>query len=425
MHKRAQDDTSGMKRFKYKTPKTYAFGQLTDTQRKFEKEAAESHSRWEKAYALGSLPLGPLTQLFLEADPPRSWNLAKNRNCVLVDGKPRIFETCAGECRRVLEITSKNFQIDCTDRPAGLEIVRNGPTYQCRKCAALYSKTNRVGVNEFIRSLLKRPQYKLLTKAWFEERSILQNGRCLIDNSLLVLEKNRMHKASIQNFKTGFEHVPEHCGLICAEFNVPEHKAVSNLVETYKVFFSKFLDELKHPTDTSDLIGRLIVWWQNTPRQNGVTADWGRRENGKQIMNPEFSAQRNKLDLKSIIAATIARHKITDCQSKRDPAMAGVVLSSEQFFDKLISQKGKCFYTGIPFSVARDTWNFWSLERINNKLNHTDANTVLVLRIFNTPPGLSRIRLLEALLSQIHVPISLDDKVIIHAEIQKNAMQKS
>ena len=78
----------------------------------------------------------------------------------------------------------------------------------------------------------------------------------------------------------------------------------------------------------------------------------------------------------------------------------------------------KCYYTGIPFSTDRDSWKFWSLERLDNNKNHTDENTVFICRIFNTTGGLNRKKLLYALDNQIHVPLSNDVKMKIEKELK-------
>lgn len=93
-------------------------------------------------------------------------------------------------------------------------------------------------------------------------------------------------------------------------------------------------------------------------------------------------------------------------------------ITKEILFDKLIKQKMKCFYTGIPFSTDKDTWNFWSLERLDNNKNHTNANTVFICRIFNSSGGLNRKKILYALLTQVHVPLPNDVKMKIEKELE-------
>lgn len=52
--------------------------------------------------------------------------------------------------------------------------------------------------------------------------------------------------------------------------------------------------------------------------------------------------------------------------------------------DKIIEQKGRCFYSSIPlvFKIKSD-W-MCSLERLDNNIGYTDANVVLICNEFNT-----------------------------------------
>jgi hypothetical protein len=107
-----------------------------------------------------------------------------------------------------------------------------------------------------------------------------------------------------------------------------------------------------------------------------------------------------------------------DKKSKRNPATSGICINKVQLFEKLITQNFKCYYTGIPFSQDRDNWRYFSLERLDNTLNHTDKNSVFICRMFNTAGQLNRKKILTALLSQIHIPLSIEDKNIINTELQ-------
>ena len=47
-------------------------------------------------------------------------------------------------------------------------------------------------------------------------------------------------------------------------------------------------------------------------------------------------------------------------------------------------QKWRCFKSGVKLSMNRNSWNYPSLERLDNSLNHTIQNTVLICRLLNS-----------------------------------------
>jgi len=88
-------------------------------------------------------------------------------------------------------------------------------------------------------------------------------------------------------------------------------------------------------------------------------------------------------------------------------------------FNKLLNQEMKCYYTGIPLSTNRDDWRYFSLERLDNTLHHTDDNSVFICRMFNTAGQLNKNKILQALLSQQHIKLSSDDINLINDKLEK------
>lgn len=123
--------------------------------------------------------------------------------------------------------------------------------------------------------------------------------------------------------------------------------------------------------------------------------------------------------LLAIIDNLLQRYKRMDKISKRNPNIfEEEYITKKILFEKLIKQNFKCHYTGITFSKDRDNWNYFSLERLDNNLNHTNNNSVFICRMFNTAGQLNRKKILRALLSQIYIPLSIEDKNIINIELQ-------
>ena len=47
-------------------------------------------------------------------------------------------------------------------------------------------------------------------------------------------------------------------------------------------------------------------------------------------------------------------------------------------------QGWRCHISGVKLSLDRNSWNYHSLERLDNTKNHTLGNTVLICRLLNT-----------------------------------------
>lgn len=246
--------------------------------------------------------------------------------------------------------------------------------------------------------------YPYLTKEWYEKTPNI----CSISNMSLNEETNVEWRVSIQNNGLTKEHLPENCCKIAYEFNVQEQNAIPNLIECWKIAFDYIIKELINPSDTTEILKKVEKWWNNSVTENGIDVPSTIIENNKTKRNPEYSKQYNSKHLKAILNNIKFAAKRQDDKSKRDPKLAGICINTNQCYEKLLQQKYKCFYTGIPFSVNRDSWNYFSLERIDNNLNHTSENTVFICRMFNTAGQLNRHKILTTLLSQKHTELSLE-----------------
>lgn len=389
--------------------KTYAFGEKTDTEIKFETEDNELRKKWKKDYDSGILKLG---NTLFRGGPKKNYE-NKNRMVKLdEDNNPIITEKCM-KCNEILilsplyfNIEFKNSGIDNINKKSGMEQFCNTPSYGCRDCSKKMAVDKSKNKNEYIRILLK--PYKKLNKEWYNKIPNI----CSISNLPLNEQHNVEWSVSIQNNnKLNKEHLPEYCCKIAYEFNVQEQNAIPDLIECWKLVFISFSQELINPTNTIELIEEIKQWWNNTPIQNGVNAPTQINKNNKKITNPEYSSQMQKKHLPCILGDLRSRYIKNDKRSKRDPEKAGeCLLTITELYNKLIEQKGKCYYTDIPFSLKRDTWNYFSLERIDNSKNHTYDNTKFICRIFNTAGQLNRSKIIKALLSQKLVEISNEVK---------------
>jgi hypothetical protein len=328
-------------------------------------------------------------------------------------GDKCVYETCV-RCGSEFPLTPVYFNTEYADhsktngeRESGKEVMSNTPFYGCRECQKKVSAERSKTADEYIRILLK--SYPELTKEWF----LSQPQTCCISNINLFQgqKENNSWTISVQNNKPGEEHAPENCCLIAREFNVQQQEAIPDLLEAWKEAFASFANEMSTPSCTEKLVSGFNVWHTRGPKQNGVTVpNQIIQSHGKKITNPEYSKQCQRYHLKRILRGMLNNYKHQDKVSKRAPDIDPFDLTVENIYQKMVDQKCKCHYTGIPFSFERDTWNYFSLERLDNSKNHTVNNCVFICRLFNTAGQLNEHKLLTALLSQKLVALSEEQK---------------
>ena len=450
-----------------RTPKTYAYGEKTDTEKKFQEEHDALLQKWNDDPDLktGNLPQPNQseksikcicgshvtagskhnhvkTKKHLDFIEKNKTQQQTNEEVVVYDknrrvhicgfalggveivrrGNKCVYETCV-RCNKEYPLTTLYFHVEKAgntktnyERKSGKEVMSNTPFYGCRECAKKVSIERSKTDGEYIRILLK--SYPFLTEEWFISLPFI----CSISN--LPLYKGQKESgswtASIQNNKPDEEHTPENCCLIAREFNVQQQKAIPDLLEAWKKAFELIINEFVNLSNTEDLVSKFKQWYNNTPEQNGVNVPCqiiDPSDPSKKIKNPEYSALCKKYHLKTIFRDMINNNKHQDKKSKRDTKLEQCNLTIDNLCDKMLQQKCKCLYTGIPFSVERDTWSYFSIERLDNSKNHTLDNSVFVCRLFNTAAQLSRQKILTALLSQIHVPLSHECRIKIQDEL--------
>lgn len=359
------------------------------------------------------------------------WNNAqktfsdKQRKFELIDNVITCTEKCLS-CKERKPITPLYFNIEKTFNvhcEPGKESISNTPSQGCRECTKNNCKKRAETREEYIRVLLK--PYPKLDKNWYEQHP----NKCAISNIDLIEKNNVDWRVSIQNnilkdlksnivvIQKGDDHYKEHCIKIACEFNIQEQSCIRrDLVTTYKEeIFPTFLCEIMNPSDTTQIMKYVEEWYEKTPKESGVNEQNQIEVNGEKKINPEYSKNCKRLHLKTILQDQLNNYKRADKNSKNIERHKNEKcdLSVEKLFKKLIYQKMKCYYTGIPLSTERDTWNYWSLERLDNNKNHTYENTVFICRIFNSAAGLNRKKLLYALSKQIHIHLSEEQRLKI------------
>jgi len=389
----------------------------TSREQTYEEEDRLLKIKWNNDYKNGKIKLGNIT-------PNRSGvktnNEIKNRTVIInANNEIEIIETCL-ICNIPKSITPKYYNSKCNnsginniDKESGKEQICNSPTHGCRECSRIISKQKGKQIDEYRRILLK--SYPLLSLEWYNS----QKKKCAISNICLNEENNSDWRVSIQNNGLDKEHIPENCVLIAYEFNVQEQNAIHNLIDCWIEAFTLLLKELHNPSDKTDNIEYLKKWYNNSPNDNGVTEPSQIiNEDNKKIRNPKYSQQYNTKHLSAILNTLCDRYYKMDKKSIKRKEKNTNRLTKDVLFNKLIDQKMKCYYTGIPLSINRDNWRYFSLERLDNNLHHTEDNCVFICRMFNTAGQLNKQKILKALLSQQHIQLSSDDINLINSNLE-------
>lgn len=387
-------------------------------EQKYKNREKELLNKWRKDFEDGKIKEGNIT-------PKRSGiqknNILKDRRVIVHDnGEIKIVETCV-KCKVEYLLSPVNFNeefnnsgIDNLNKESGTEQFCNTPKYGCRKCSKTIAyEKSRNSQDEYIRLTLK--PYKKLNKSWFLSKPNI----CDITNMKLVEGYNCDWRVSVQNNGSTKEHLPEFCEKIAYELNVQQHNAIPVLKECWREMYSIRLNEMCNPSDESKLKDDLKIWFNNSAKQNGVESCTQILVNGKKKINPEYSKEMSFKHLKVILRIMLERYKSQDKRSKKRDNKDGEVLTIYQMYEILLKQGFKCYYTDIPFSRNRDNWRFFSLERLDNKRNHSSDNCVFICRMFNTAGGLNRKKILQTFLTQKLVLMTEEQKTEIKEELSK------
>ena len=386
-----------------------------------EKKITDIHhkllEKWNNEYQNGKIIIGLVKKWSINQKKTFE---EKQRSFNIINDEVICTEICQ-VCKERKPITSlyfqlhRNFNETCV---SGREIIQNNPLAGCRDCSKKYDSEKDGKPEYYVKRLLSN--YKKLSKEWYDSHE----NSCAISNISLIEKSNKDWRVSIQNNKpNNKEHLPENCVKIALEFNIAERNSIkTDLVTTWKEeIFPVFLNELIEPSNTDELIKFMRKWYTNTPKENGVIEPRQIELNGNKNNNPEYKKQMLEKHLKNILQKQAIGNKRSDKKHKNKKRHESEEshITHNILFNKLIKQKMKCYYTGIPFSTHKDEWNYWSLERLDNDKNHTDENTVFICRIFNGRSQLNRKKLLYALSQQIHVPLLEDIRRKIEEELKK------
>ena len=306
----------------------------------------------------------------------------KNREIIMINDIYYVTDTCKKCDIRMALYCFPKYPTKRSKNP--LEVVSGYEScdMRCISCRKYDAKKRSQEQTEIMRQMIKKDNGDL-TEVWVQTQLEQQHNRCDITNLPITLERGYYYSASVQNNAEGKLHYQANCVLIMVCLQVQEH-GIINLKDAWKrVFYMmKEIEELK--SDSTQFLEELDVKFTNTRKQNGVTAPVQIIEDNKKKKNPEYSSQSSKLHLPAILRIQCERYYIIDIKSKGRKNKTDIVkLKPKDIMNKLHSQDGRCYLSGVPFSFNINDPNYWSLERIDNKKHHTVENTVLVCRIMN------------------------------------------
>lgn len=343
--------------------KLYPIGESTDTEVRMEKKKKQLQTKWNKDLK--------------EEKKIEKKGISHERIIISVNGNMEVHEQCVRCCdwKPLYEyILRSNFM----EKKSSKESINN----PCRDCCKItrVEKMEENSENYIIRLLYN---YKNLSKKWYEEQ-LKKNGGLYssISGIPIVAKSSGCWQVSIQNNKRELDHLPEDCEIIALEENIPQHNAIPDLRLAFSELYTDMLKQLIEPDNIEQKQIHSKIWedrYKLTPKQSGVESK--SRLNGK--ISREYDKELQQKHLKTMFTCDTNAAYQRDKKSKRE------VNENERIYTKDTFNIGKkqlwrCYKSGVKLSMNRNSWNYPSLERLDNTLNHTLVNTVLICRLLNT-----------------------------------------
>lgn len=347
--------------------KLYPNGKKTDTELRMEDKKIQIQTKWNK-------DLKELKEI-----PKKGRSHA--RKIVKIDENMEVHEECV-RCNEWKPLYEFNLRKDFMEKESSKESINNDLKNPCRDCSKI-TRLEKIEDNpeQYITRLLYN--YPNLTKEWYQQQ-IEKNGGLFSSISGIPLQSlsTGSWQVSIQNNRRDLEHLPENCEIIALEENIPQHKAIPDLRLAYTELYRSIIKNITEPESKEDELSHSKTWeerYKLTPKQSGVESK--SRVNGKR--NPEYDREVNQKHLKTMFTSDTKGACQRDKKSKRKVDKDHCI-KQEDMFAIGKRQKWKCHLSGVKLSMNRNSWNYPSLERLDNTKNHTLENTVLICRLLNT-----------------------------------------
>jgi len=343
--------------------KLYPRGKKTDTEVRMEERKIQLQTKWNK-------------DLTKEKIIPKKGN-SHERKIVMVDGFMEVHEQCK-RCNEWKALYGFDLRSNFMNVVSSKESINN----PCRECCKMI-RVEKMEDNpeRYITRLLSN--YPLLSKEWFQQQ-IEKNGGLFSSVSGIPIKQASCGswQVSIQNNRRDLEHLPEHCEIIALEENIPQHEAIPDLRAAFTELYSCIAKERVEPDSIEEKLLYSTMWedrYKLTPKQSGVESK--SRVNGK--ITKEYDREVQKKHLKSMFTCDTKAAYQRDKNSKREVNKDERMKEADMLAIGK-KQEWRCFKSGVKLSMNRNSWNYPSLERLDNSMNHTLQNTVLICRLLNT-----------------------------------------
>lgn len=350
--------------------KLYPHGTLTDTEIRMEEKKTRIKVKWNS------------TLLLEEKIIPKKGN-SHERRIVIVNGEPEVHESCV-KCEEWKPLYDYFTRANFMDLPSSKEYINNDIKSPCRQCCK-HTRHEKMKNNQeaYITRLLYN--YPKLTKDWYQQQ-ITKNGGLFSSISGIPLAdySSGCWQVSIQNNRRDLEHLPEYCEIIALEENIPQHEAIPDLTYAFTALYTNMVQNIVEPDSIEEQQKFSKIWedrYSLTPRQSGVELK-SRTSDNK--ISAEYDKEVRQKHLKSMFTSDTKAAVQHDKKSKRILNKADTRIKGADMFNIGKKQEWRCYKSGIKLCMNRNSWNYPSLERLDNKVNHTLENTVLICRLLNT-----------------------------------------
>lgn len=343
--------------------KLYPRGQKTDTEIRMEERKNKLINKWKQTLTNNDVVIND------------------KRKIIIIENDPIVIELCK-KCNEWKPLYDYYLRNNYLNVESSKESINNDEKNPCHDCSKLTRKEKMNNNPEayIIRLLYNYPK---LTKEWYKEQ-IKKNGGLFssIIGVPLTESSSGCWQVSIQNNRRDLEHLPENCEIISLEENIPQHNAIPDLKIAFTELFTDIIKQLKEPDDKQTIENHSKLWeerYKLSPYDSGIKIK--SRENGK--ISKEYDRELQQKHLKSMFTCDAKAAYARDKNSKRELNEKDRIYG-EDVFNIGQKQKWRCFKSGVKLSMNRNSWNYPSLERLDNSLNHTIQNTVLICRLLNS-----------------------------------------
>lgn len=232
-----------------------------------------------------------------------------------------------------------------------------------------------------------------------------QQGKCYYSGI-------KMETKPLSNWKVSCERLDESEGytinntkLICLEFNLGNTQWTLNKISKIKslrrikvnmIELSKLISTARKkvtdkviPLAIKIIIKDRVVYYQCIICLSYLTKDryiYRNRSHNHCINCQKLHDKEYGNSLRGFMKTMLssAKQNSLNKSNKRSDECKICTLTFDDLLDKIIEQKGRCYYSDIPLIFKTNSDWRCSLERLNNKLGYTKENTVLICSEFNS-----------------------------------------